>query len=912
VELSTYEFRYVVPHLVAANRYGQLDRLLRLETEDGANAWFDMKQRARKDASYDGDLALAEAGAARHRALSRVVQYSIMRSSLVSLAAAMPPQLVGALLRADVWSVRQAAAYAQRIPDGLQRAATYVEVGPCMVGTDQDEWYATAFKEMRVLSAEERARLIANVAAHDRDRALPELRQLLDDLAAQHSGVLVKRDHAVVVCAIANYLPAELIAPAVNLVWPDYPSVAIQLAFRLPQPERREAVGEILALVAEGAEKDGSPYNLSMCLAEALHRERVPGADILVARALDLERRRSKNIFRGETLVALTPFVEPQERPQLLEEALEALDLTLSPDRDIVLQLARSLPVALVRRVLNEFRTLPDEFSLLQEPLATLAVLLPTPERGELFAEALDLVARHASDAVNVRFPLGALAGGMDGRIREHTYQLALELADHNWAVEILRDLAISTPGADRIDLLSHAMKLVHVMKDRDHVAEALSQLAPILPHQLLPEATRAVRIDDKLYHARQIVSFTAHLTQRRQIQLLDYISQISAEPQFQREKIVLQMMPHLPPAAHGRVLTMLAEIEEPESRAEAIAQAAPNLTGAPRVRAIQALRAAADASPPGVARARSLAWLARVVGPEESVNVARRCVSEIGPIFDEETAAALALALPSLGPAEAARTVERVFHEAAERRHIGAMAGGLAAALPIELVREAIQLMDSSGTEQQFAHSLTSLLVRLAELGEPAIAYDLATGGSAGRWSRTRMHARFLRDTGALGSILARIARYLPGDLAEEAWGRLAEAGDEHGEARAALCARLVAVQTAIADDELVDATMVLPTHAARSTAANALFPVLEGPARTRLVNWGIKPDILIFPDPAEAEPISYWTAIQLIRSVSGWPRERAITALVRIASTIAVLDAKATHLRVFDAVQDASRWWP
>lgn len=910
--LSPYEFRYVVPHLAAANRYGQLDRLLRLETQDGANAWFDMKQRAHEDASYDGDLALAEAGAARHRALSGVVRYSIMRSSLVSLATAVPPQLVGALLRANVWSVRQAVAYAQRIPGGLQRAATYVEVGPCIVGMDQDEWYATAFKEMRVLRAHERARLIADVAAHDRDRALPELRQLLDDLAAQHSGILVKRDHVDVVRAIANCLPEELIAPAINLVWPDYPSVAIELAFRLPYPGREEAVGAILALVAEGAEKDGSPYNLSLCLAEALHRERVPGADLLVARALDMERRRPKNIFCGETLAALTPFVEPEERPRLLEEALEALDLTLGRDRDIVLQLARSLPVTLVRRVLNEFRTLPDKLSLLEEPLATLAVLLPTPERDELFAEALDLVARRVSEAVNVRFPLGTLAGGMDSRIREHTCQLALELADHTWAVEILRDLAISTPGADRIDLLGHAMKLVHAMKDRVDVAKALSELAPILPRQLLLEAMRAVRINDKLPRARQIVSFAAYLTQRRQIQLLDSISEISAEPQFQRDKIVLEMMSYLPSAAHGRVLALLSEIEQPESRAEAIAQAVPNLTGAPRVRAIQVLRAAADASPPGVARARSLAWLARVVGPEESANVARRCVSELGPIFDEETATALVLALPSLRPAEAAGTVERVFHEAAERRHIDAIAGGLAAALPIELVREAIQLMDSYANQRQFAHSLTPLLVRLAELGEPAIAYDLATGGSAGLSSRTRLHAKFLRDTGALGSILARIAHYLPGDLAEEAWGRLAETRDERGEARAALCARLVAVQTAIGDDQLIDATMVLPTHAARSTAANALFPVLEGPARTRLVNWGIKPDILIFPNPAEAEPISHWTTIQLIRSMSGWPRERAITALVRIAPTIAALDAKATRLRLFDAVQDASRWWP
>jgi hypothetical protein len=51
MELSTYEFRYIVPHLVAANRYGQLDRLLRLETEERVNAWFEMRQRAKMRAT---------------------------------------------------------------------------------------------------------------------------------------------------------------------------------------------------------------------------------------------------------------------------------------------------------------------------------------------------------------------------------------------------------------------------------------------------------------------------------------------------------------------------------------------------------------------------------------------------------------------------------------------------------------------------------------------------------------------------------------------------------------------------------------------------------------------------------------------------------------------------------------------
>jgi hypothetical protein len=116
--LAKYERHHLVYHLAESGRQMDLTRLLCLETAEGLNAWFELR-----DGTGEADMYLADLDASRAAARSLpdlaaaelLVRASLAESSVVSRAGQIPPPLLAQLVADEEWGLDQAAAYARGI-----------------------------------------------------------------------------------------------------------------------------------------------------------------------------------------------------------------------------------------------------------------------------------------------------------------------------------------------------------------------------------------------------------------------------------------------------------------------------------------------------------------------------------------------------------------------------------------------------------------------------------------------------------------------------------------------------------------------------------------------------------------------------------------------------------------------------
>src|SRR5262245_18377406 len=123
--LSSYELRFIAVHLMEAGQARELHRLLALPTGDRQNATFAARYGLGDAEGYASDVTLAWRAAEQtsrdtiHAAgtaggMSQVVRYSLVMSSMNSLASSIPPWLLGPLVRAGIWTIEQSLAFAYR------------------------------------------------------------------------------------------------------------------------------------------------------------------------------------------------------------------------------------------------------------------------------------------------------------------------------------------------------------------------------------------------------------------------------------------------------------------------------------------------------------------------------------------------------------------------------------------------------------------------------------------------------------------------------------------------------------------------------------------------------------------------------------------------------------------------------
>ena len=618
-ELTAYELRNLVTHLAEAGRVGALRGLLTLETADGRNAWHEAKQSA--FGAYVLDVAAAlravqelppssERDAPTIPRLGDEYLYALMLTSLNSLAEALPPSLMTALVQAGLMSTTDALSYARRATDAIQRAESLIRLLPALDesqrrGTSEEivrEIEASA-PEVALAEQSKRAKLLASLVPHLApaeatrivERLIDELEQAdrsaesaygyvdalhavmrhlttdqarqLFELASRSRDELVRDDLLPVIAAAADgELLGRVLEAARNARLPVRASILAELAPRLP-PGRR---AHVLAEATEAALEWKSLDQLGKMLAVSPVPERQRVLQTLIEAAREEDRPGDR---AAALLEAAAHLDAAHERDGLVGEALHA---------------AEALPI-----------DPPFPYRLVS--LAQSAQRLPQPAKGRLQGLVLAAARETSDDSERVEALVGIAEHADDGdreALLAEAFAVFQEIDSISQAFA-LEELAPRLPPA----MLREALRIVQVISDDDDRREALAALAPyLLRSRTDPEVASAVAAARAVHHTPSgrdiLVALAGQLDEAQRASVLDTALTLAQEdPSTSVSRGLAVLAPSLDytkaPEVRPvweRAVGIASEIADAPDRAHAlVALAAVSVPGAPESRRVQA-----------------------------------------------------------------------------------------------------------------------------------------------------------------------------------------------------------------------------------------------------------------------------------------------------------------------------------
>ena len=337
--VSDYDLRNLVGHLVNAGRLDHLYRLLGLQTADGRNAWFDAKERARDASSYVVDVVAALAAAQElppaaasgpevGTGLAAEYRYGLLRTSITSLDSRTPPELLPALVQHGLWSLKDALTSASRRP-AFQREKALSLLLPLI--EDETQRVALA-REVRdaIWKRKDPAdtwavKVLAVMAPH---LPLPTRQALLSDLVSEITSLIASADQR------SEY--ADSLKPVAQLLSDRQVEALLSAALEaLRWYERSRAVNisakysawRVLEVLASR-----SPLALTVRLASQMLGWR--GAETLMRLALNLPVDQGDDALRemvaaamecgaADILSQVLPFTSGDERAAVLRRAID-------------------------------------------------------------------------------------------------------------------------------------------------------------------------------------------------------------------------------------------------------------------------------------------------------------------------------------------------------------------------------------------------------------------------------------------------------------------------------------------------------------------------------------------------------------------------------------------------------------
>jgi hypothetical protein len=334
---------------------------------------------------------------------------------------------------------------------------------------------------------------------------------------------------------------------------------------------------------------------------------------------------------RVETFVSLVPLLLPEQRPQVLAEALAAvreIEWWKSARADALAALAPHLPPDLLAEALAAARKIRDA----DDRADAMAALAPRLAELGYPQEAL-AAAREIEKEWQRADVLAILAERLPLELLPEVLAAARDIKRESHRAEALAALAPRLPKEQREQALAEALAAARKIRDADDRARALVALAPRLAELGYPqEALAAAReIRDAYDHAEALAALAPHLPPQQQSQVLAEALAAAREIKWEyaRALALATLAPHLPKEQREQVLAealaAARETEDEDDRADALADLAPRLAelGYPQ-KALAAAREIEDEDDRADALAALASRLAKLGYYQEALAAAR------------------------------------------------------------------------------------------------------------------------------------------------------------------------------------------------------------------------------------------------------------------------------------------------
>jgi len=736
-------------HMEQAGQGEALHALLREETVEGRNAWYEARERLGQTVGYLADVARAwwlaeEAFAARSSPLAIGLQcrYALVTASLNSLAQNVPPALLVALVEKGMWTPLQGLAYARQSPELERRAKALAGLAPHLPEPLLQEALAAA----REIEDERwRAKALVGLAPHllepllrealavawriDNERwqaeALAGLVPRLAELGSPREALAVTRRikddgrRAEALAGLAAQMPepllGEVLAVAREIGDEKWRAEALAgLAAYLREPlshealvaareiedkgERAKALARLVPRLSDlghhqGALAAAREIGDEKWRAEALAGLAVHLPEDLREQALQEALATARGIedeeWRAVALAGLAPYLPADLRGQVLWEALAATREIGNERRQIVAlaKLAMHLPKPLLEEALVRLMAhLPEP--LLEEALATAREIGEEQERAEALTGLIPRLAKFG-------YPWATLV-------------VLPEIGDEGERAKALTELI---PRLAELDYFQEMLALAYWIDSGESRAEAVTRLAAHLPEPLLGDVLAATRkIEDARWQAEVLTGLAAHLPAPLLREALAVVRKIGdEEPQA---IALVRLVGHLPESLLGDALAAAREIADEVTRAMALAELAAHLAGPLLEEALAAAREIDGEE----WRAEALAGMAAHLPEDLRERVLQEALATAREIMDEMTRAMALAGLAAHLPWPLLEEALAAAREIDEGWHVVALAGLVPRLAETGYPQEALAAAREIGWEQERAKALATLVPHLPE----------------------------------------------------------------------------------------------------------------------------------------------------------------------------------------------------
>ncbi|PZV02223.1 MAG: hypothetical protein DCF32_15265 [Leptolyngbya sp.] len=767
-----YIYASLTWHMEQSKRPDAIHQLLRETNGLGRNGWYDACDAIGKPAGFVNDLARAwRAAESRYEAdpetaLALLFRYALIRTSLNSLASNVPAELLGALVKHQLWQPAQGLAYSQQTQDPWQRAECISELVPYLPESLLPEVLETihqihdaAYRSFAL------SKLVARFPAHWPE-VLSAISQIQDRCGGDRYGRRGFLYRARALHELAKQLPPDLLPEALEMARQigdesDRAWALRELAKHLPPELLLEAL-EVTRQISDESSRGSALSGLGQQLPPELLPE-----------ALEMARQISDESSRASALIGLAKQI-----PELLPEALEVTrQISDESSRALALiGLAKQIP-ELLPEALEVTRQISDESS---RALALIGLAKQIPE---LLPEALE-VTRQISDESSRALALIGLAKqlippGLLPEVLVMTHQISRGYY-RTWA---LSELANQLPP----ELLPKALAMTHQISSESSRATVLSELAKHLPPELLPEVLTVTRqISSESSRATALGELAKQLPELLP-EALEVTHQISSESS--RATVLSELAKQLPELL-PEALEVIRQISSESDRARALSKLANQLPPELLPKALAMTRQISDEFYCDIA----LCELANQLPPEllpEALEVTRQISSEH---YRAMALRELAKQLPEL-LLEALEVTRQISSEPARAWALRE----LAKQLP-ELLPEALEVTRQISNESDRARALRELAKQLPELLPEALEVTRQISNESDRARALRELAkqlpellpealevtRQISNESDRARTLSELAKQLPPELLPEALEVTRQISNESDRARA------------------------------------------------------------------------------------------------------------------------------
>ncbi len=577
LEDDGYIYNQLLWHLEKAGQIAQIHLLLREETAEGHNGWYSQCEREGKTAVFIKDVSRAWQLAEEHfienpsESIGLQVRYTLITTSLNSLAGNIPPELIALLIKHEIWTPAQGLAYVRQNPDSEKQAGGLTAISPYLTPTLLPE----ALEVAKAIGDESyRARALTRLAPYLPESLLPKALEIAIDIKGGYYCDWV-------LSAFALYFPKVLPALAVARGIGDeyYRAWALtRLAPYLPEvlPEALEAARGIGDEDYRARALTGLAPYLPEVLPEALEVARGIGDEYyrtealtglaphlpesLLPEALEIARGIGNECYRARALTGLAPHLPVSLLPEALEIARGIGD---ESDRARALTgLAPHLPESLLPEALEIARGIGDKY------YRAIALTRFVSRLPEVLPEALE-IARGIGDKYYRAIALTRFVSRLPEVLPE-----ALEIA-RGIGYEYYRARALTGLAPYLPEVLPEALAIARGIGDEYPRARALTGLAPYLP-EVLPEALAIARgIGDEYPRAWALTGLAPYLPEVLP-EALEIARAIGDEDN--RARALTGLAPHLPESLLPEALEIARGIGYEYYRARALTGLAPHL----------------------------------------------------------------------------------------------------------------------------------------------------------------------------------------------------------------------------------------------------------------------------------------------------------------------------------------------